>query len=655
MPNLQAPEQLQPVDLERESYISEAQVESAKALEVVVRTMEQYSAARRSIEARWMANDALYNGVVQKRYWPGTQKERASLAVMLIFDQIEAAYPMITEALFDHYPTFFDVEPQGGVKPAEAVKVRDAIADILDSPYDSSGLTALPHLQRAAHQFIKYGDGVVELNWTGDRFVVEHVDIREMYMDPKAGVLIDSKPVIRRQKVSVESLRQLRGQDGISIPSDEVLNHLSKKIYYEGGDVVKEKEAQNRKDTSGELINPDPRQQDVEVLKYVSKDKLIIVLGREWVMVNEPNPYGFINYCKAPFVVVDGNSYSMSAADALEQDQRYAQGIRNGRLDNLSLAMSPPRAQGQGTSTRESETAWHPGLVQRVSDPKEVVVHQVENYTADAYREEDIIHRNAAKRLGINELSQSGVPTPSNANRTAGGVGRQAAASSTRQRTAVKNFEDYLIVPMLYKLTLMIQKHAPEQLELPNGNVIDREEFARPMKWKMNAASRMIIRERLGGYLMPITQFVFNPDVVRQANMQGKTLDFGEWERFLQDATGRAKLYSFFRPMNEQEQAAMQQPDPQVMAQMQMKQQDAQVRLGIAQQKSQTELQKAQIQAKGQADVGAEKSAVELLKLLLEEMAQLRGDRASKSQMVLDTMMRKYDIDSRPAKTDSKP
>jgi hypothetical protein len=102
---------------------------------------------------------------VEKRKWEGTEIERASLAVQLVYDQVESAYPIIAEALFNYYPTFFEVTPLPGTKPVEAAKVKDLIATYLEVPYDETGVTAIPHMKQAIRQAAKYGDGVIEVSW----------------------------------------------------------------------------------------------------------------------------------------------------------------------------------------------------------------------------------------------------------------------------------------------------------------------------------------------------------------------------------------------------------------------------------------------------------------------------------------------------------
>jgi hypothetical protein len=185
---------------------------------------------------------------------------------------------------------------------------------------------------------------------------------------------------------------------------------------------------------------------------------------------------------------------------------------------------------------------------------------------------------------------------------------------------------------MLYKMQKMIEKYAPQQLEFMQGEEtvsITREEIGRPVKFKMDAASRMLAKDRLAMFLQPISMLLFNEQVMRQANLQGKTIDFNEWERFFQDATSTSKAYQFFRPMSAQEQQALQQPDPATMMKMQEKMMDAQVRREAMQTKAKTDTEIARMEAEANANAVGENSALGILEIL-------RKERESKDKMKAD-------------------
>jgi len=625
MPDFSPVSPPQQVNLETEPYQWQ-ELEDKYANQLVVQTFAEYERGRRTHEERWADAENLYFGLVEQRYWEGTQIPRSSLAVRIAFDQVEAAHPLIVEALLNHYPTFFDTQALPGSNPSDAAKIRDIIAAQFLEPLDGTGFPPVAHIPVALKQAQKYGDGAIEVFWDPDakRWGIEFVDIRDLYYDTTApGPLIDLSPsVIRRMLMTVEDLKNLRGKPGFKIPSDSQLNTLAKERYHTTGDLLRQRAAAARKEYYDPMqMRVDPKHQVVEVLVYWSKTELIWTLARKWVALDIKNPYGFIPFCKAPLVVVEGRPFSISMPEFLADEQRYIQGLRNLRLDNIALALQPPRQDVGAFDQKPTTSSLHPGMkmnVQNKDSLSEFVT--IPNVTENAYRDEALIVQEANNRFGVNQSIQSGIPLPSNANRTATGVQAQMGAVGKRLQTVVKNFEDYMIVPLLYKIKRIMEIFAPETFQVTDnkGQTIDsgRADFQKQVKFIMTGADKMVVKDRLASFVGPITQMLFNQDIMHQANLQGKTVDFLEWSRFLQDATGTALSYQFFRDMNPNEEQRLQQPDPKTMAMLQAKQQDQQVRMAAIQSKHQTESQKNEVDLQTKTNESGEKSARELLKLL---------------------------------------
>jgi len=624
MPELKQPPQYPDVDLERLNFLfaGEQSPDDSAAAKLVTTTFGKYESQRTTVERRWSIAANLYHGVIDRRNWPGTDIERAALPVPIVYDQIESAYPLVIEALFAYWPTFFEVSPIRDTTPQEAALAREELAAQLDTPFDDSGITPSVHMGMAIKQAEKLGDGALEISWDAEkkRVVVEWVDVRDLYLDMSAhGPAADWSPaLIHRALMTVEDLAALRGTEGVNIPPDNILNYFAKSRYISSGDIERQREASARKEQYfiGDL-RTDPRHQLVEVLKYVTKDRIIWVIGRMWTAINAENPYGFINYVRAPWTLVEGRPYSMGLPEVLEGDQKYAQGIRNARLDNLALMLHPPRKRAAGTPTSPGKEKWGPGHVDQVADVSQADQYTIENATGDAHQEEAVIHQGAAKRTGVNEMVQSGIPTPSNANRSATGVAAQQKSVGTRLSTHVKNIEDFLIVPMLHKMARMIAKFAPETA---NGV------FAKAMQFKMEAANRMIVKERLAMFLGPVSQLLFNEAVIGAAGKQGKTVDFDEWARFFQDATGTTRSYAFFRPMTTQEQQVMNQPDPKTMMEMAKAELEARTRKEMGMMKLMGERERIAAETQG----SAESSAIEIMKLMQKDRADWGKIRAPK-------------------------
>src|SRR5581483_4813686 len=180
MPEITAPKPTPAVDLETLQYfIGKQEPSDAAAVTLVKNTFGRYEGQRLTHEKRWATAANLYHGVVEDLKWEGTDVKRASLPVPIAFDQVEAAAPIITGALFNYQPSFFEVDPGPDVTPKEAERVRQVLAAYLQTPFDDTGLTPVTHLKMAVKHAAKYGDGIVKLSWDGaqKRPVIEFVDI----------------------------------------------------------------------------------------------------------------------------------------------------------------------------------------------------------------------------------------------------------------------------------------------------------------------------------------------------------------------------------------------------------------------------------------------------------------------------------------------
>ena len=607
MPDIQAPPIPKDADLEKlTQFFSKQEPEDYHALKLVRSTFERYESWRKvNIEPKWEQNERLYHGVLAERKWKGSSINRAAISSRLIFDQVEAAYPLITEALFEQQPAFFDIITPD--KPAEGAAYRDRLYGYLARQYSPEEPSGIAQMKMAIHQALIYNNCAVEVGYDdrNKRPYVEWVDIRELYFDPLArGPLADSSPsIIRRRMMRVEDLADLEGLAGVNMPSEEVLNYFAKSYQRASADQVFQNAAlaQKLQLDPGHLA-VDPMHQTIEVLQYWTAKRMIWVIGRLWVMINRENTMGFMPFGIGTPRPIEGRLYGLSIPEVLRDDQTYATGIRCARLDNLALSLNRPRKKmGDSPVGPKEESLW-PGKVERVNDLQGFELLEVENVTQTAFTEEALIEQRAARRFGINEMVMSGVPQPSNANRTATGVSRQMQATGSRLKAPVEAFETFFIMPTMYKIHAIMRRF--------DTNIPDSAEL------RMDAASRMIQRERLASFIGPVSQHVFNPQIMAEAAKTGMAFDFMEWNRFFKDATGTGQIYNFWRQATPQEQQMRNAPDPKVQAEMQQKQQELQARMALGKMKSDTELKTTQIETEGKLQETGEKSAREVLKLL---------------------------------------
>lgn len=182
----------------------------------------------------------------------------------------------------------------------------------------------------------------------------------------------------------------------------------------------------------------------------------------------------------------------------------------------------------------------------------------------------------------------------------------------------------------------------------PVGQVagqIDPEVLSRPVKITIKGSSRMLSRAALQGLVPLIGQLAFNGPFLSQINQLGDTFNFLEFFRLVQDATGLGKMYNFIVPMTPQQQQAHSTPPPQIMAQMQMNQQDLQTRMQLGQMKAQTEQSKAQLDAQSKQLETHEASARHILSLKQQQAeAQQNGPDPRQQQLELASKVQELQL-----------
>jgi len=166
----------------------------------------------------------------------------------------------------------------------------------------------------------------------------------------------------------------------------------------------------------------------------------------------------------------------------------------------------------------------------------------------------------------------------------------------------VKHIEDFLVVPALYKIIKMVKVHNGASDMLPTRPQENGDKYVNPLVFqgdvriKVHASSRMMTKESLMGIIGPIMQFMLSGPLMQSLQQTGRTLDFEEVTRMILEATGVKSRFTLVRPMNQQEQQAAQQPDPQQQMESQKAEADGQIRLQMGQMKQETEEKKGQIE-----------------------------------------------------------
>ena len=639
---------------------------NATALERVRQDFDHAEAFRRqNHDHRWSSAEELFLGWVRQKYWEGTKIPRASLSTHLVMEHVESMLPKVLTVLFGE-SYWFDARPYPSVDVNEARAVQDLM---LAQYREVNGATGIREVfRRSCKSALLYGNGILYQGWsrktiekpvyqdvlipvkvpmpinlpTGQQMtievptgkmrrevretveqveinepVLEYISLKDFYIDPNCSSPLpqDARYVIRRKLPTIKTIKDMASIPGMNVPTDGQLLALAQEKSYSAGDQSKQ-QAESLRDVSYQPINEymtGGESQRVELLEYWTEDRLIYVLGRRHILYNGTNPYGYIPFYNISFVDVLDRFYSMGMGDVQESEQRLQQGLINGRLDEVNLALHPPIRKKRGQPIPLSQLRRRPGLVTEADDPeKDIYTEEISNVTQNAYLEVQASEIRSQRRDGINELVVQGVASQGNsANRTAAGVNTQASATMSRIGYFVENVQEMVLVPMIDDLLILNKKFNTPQsvMEIlgPEGQLVklDPAIIRRvEMRFEMRASNKAASRSAMLGVAPWLIQTLMNPELIGEMRMKGITLDEDEVINIALDATGyRSHKSSLFRKLSPQEMQAIQQ-----------------------QQIDQTKIATQQIRGQSQMEITQEKESSNLLQKLMEMMQQKGGE-----------------------------
>jgi len=618
--------------------LSDEQISEQYALTTVLRDFEYYERERQPSERRWRLNDALFCAYVEPRYWPNTKLMRSNLGSYIVGEQVEAAYAMECQALFTQ-PEYFSIEADVGGDP-QAARAQGAYMDYAFNYPQLTQISAEIEYKNAMKDQLLYGVGILKVEFNSDLKIpfITRKDPRNIYFDPAIpGPFIDrSRAVIERTFLTIDEFEKFRNDPRMKVPTRDQLWTLAQGINKTDGDRGKEyKEALHGVQYSiGASDNsPIPAQKRIEVLQYYTRDRIIWVINRKVVMYNDENIYKFYPFVLIPCYVYTSSPYSLSVADVQEANHRYLESLVNARLDQVTLSLFPPRAVPRGFMFTPQMQTWGPGSMYQMDEPEKFNQLPPQDVTQGIFQEIGYIQNTADRRTGISSMV-SGMPQPSNANRTGQGVNAQLQGSAIRLYPIVDNFENYGIIPSVWKALQISSIHLSSNDIVPgvirNENnpeetkfiQISAEAFRKTSRVRARAASKMLSRDRLTQMYQFVAQNVMNGQVIGMLNQSGQTVDFSELIQMLMDATGVPRRYQIIRPLTDQEKQTMQQ---QQQAQEQTKQSGE---MAKAQLEAQTRLQMGQMKAQGEQ----QKNEVTL------QVAQMKSGGPTPEEMQMEQM-----------------
>lgn len=420
--------------------------------------MEQWRA--NNCDGRWQHNEWLYYGRVAPRFWKGTTTQRSSVPVEKAFPAVDAAHASICNELFGH-DEMMDVVPVGDTTVEQARKQYERLNDMLDANVDDYGWTARLECQDALKDLLIYGIcyGLIEYDHDRRQSVLVRRDPRDIWIDPActSSYADKARRWIVRNQCSVEEVDSWRGVAGFKIPPREVLHWLAQNRQRLAADSLKAQQEAARgmayQPVMDDRLIVDPSQQLINVFVHGMPGREQWTLDNKVLIYNQTVPYKCSRLVSAPCYTVPNRHYGKSLVDAVDWIQEVSTSLLNGHLDEVALALNPPRASKAGVNRTPTSGNWYPGLNVDYSNPKEdFIVHPPSGTTANIWDSLNYLNTEGQKLIGQTDLSMAGMPSASNANRTKGGMSMQMQASNMRLSRIAYNFEQFFLIPAFYKM-----------------------------------------------------------------------------------------------------------------------------------------------------------------------------------------------------------
>ena len=585
-----------------------------------MRIFDQYRAFKtNSWNEHYRLCDRYFAGFYEGRTWPGTSMQRSDMKLHVTSDLTSTVLSSALHTIFfSGGENFFDIVSD---ETQIARQLTERLRFILHAPISAAGNTSAWALMRALHYIFKYGIGFcgIDYDYNIRRPTLIEISPYDIYWSSSCGPWIDQSPfVFKFTRQPIEQLDEWRNLKGFNVPSRKHLEEFS--------DYSIDPSLEEKREGAQTLVGEDVRlyetslgSKQVDVIRVTTRETV------KWltpgtgemspILIFEgPNRLGTQPYVSAVYRPILNGMGGVSPVALLAPEHHLQQRYENSRLDMLELHVNPPQKKEPGMA---KDPVWGPGvandtITDKGSEP--VKLPDIPPELFSGYMES---RARALRTIGTNEMSITGQPKPSNANRTRGGIELQAAAKEERQFVSMLEIESTLVVPALLKLMLS------DRVALPQGALeglssqlatteIDPKILQAKMHLEVRGATRMVNLTRLNSVFRDILEYYISPQVQEQAAMQGWMPDFEVLNQFVSDATSTDRKYKLFRRMSEEELQAYQQ------RQQAQQQAQAEAQMGLEQMRSGNRMDVAELQARNK----------EMLERLKQE--GLSEDRANK-------------------------
>jgi len=282
-------------------------------------------------------------------------------------------------------------------------------------------------------QMLIYGTGIMKVGWVKTQKinepVIEIIPIFDFFIDPLATDLDNARWVAHRVFITKSEFED-RVKEGIYKKPEELTEVVG---FLED----KPRRMEIIEDLEGKTINIEPKEDLVEVIEYWTKDRVITILNRTYVVRDEKNPY---NHGELPFVVIRNvkqkeEFYGLSEVAVLEHLQRLINALFRMRIDNINVSLNRMWVAQKGAVNTKDLITRPNGVIQVSGEPKQVLMPlDAPDITSQLYRDLDFTRMFINEVTGINDVGRGTID--------------MASASATAVATAVETMNMRLMMKL---------------------------------------------------------------------------------------------------------------------------------------------------------------------------------------------------------------
>lgn len=537
--------------------------EAALALVLQDTTVAEKFINGKNLPVAWDAADNLFSASVTADAWPGTNKPRSALPMPVVMEAIESVLPQAQMAFFSD-PQPFLIDPKGQTTKEQA-RAMGHVANwaLKEAKFQEE-------TRKIIKSCFQYGNGVGKYGWArgyqsnkvysqGAGGAVdtqlksteiscptfEFVDLRNLLVDSatRSHDITTARFVEYQKFIDASELDSLR-DDYDNVPTREQLALILAEQAERTKDSMQASKVPSQRAQQAELStaqsSADPLKQNLELLEYWTKDRVITVLQRCIVLRNEPNEFGELPFRSCAFIDVLNAFYGFGISRLLAGEQGFQVGVANLWVDSLSLRLNPMFHRKGGIGQQSQSILAAPGRV--VNDSGDLEPLQIQSITEEAQAALSSSDARAAKRIGAN----FGPEMPTQAMRTAEGVQAFTAGVQVRLQYFVENFATLVFIPVIEAVIQLCKDNlTPEQVKTILSDA-DSTAFVGDIMTIYNGkyniqvlSSTKLAARRAMAQLLPLLFQMVQADPVQQSlQVQNKKIDYAQFIQTAVDLTG---------------------------------------------------------------------------------------------------------------------